>query len=168
MDDVTSKAAWLKAARDERGWSAATLARAIVETAASRGVEVNLTQQAVSYFENGHGKTVPPWFRWAEALLNDQDAFPPPAPTASNMLWVDVTIPLGSEEALTLMFEGMLAGLDLKASRAANARLLARKLPIALSGLRDLRVVSETRQDHRAAPEEAAADLATASPEPRP
>ena len=93
-----------------------------------------------------------------------EGASPPPPPSPVTVR-LDVT--LGSEEALTLMFEGLLAGLDPKASRASQARLLARKLPIALSSLRDLRTVSEARPAHVAASSEADADLAIANPEPR-
>lgn len=90
---------------------------------------------------------------------------PPPSPPAMLMARLEVT--LGSEEALTLMFEGLLAGLDPKASRASHARLLARKLPIALTSLRDLRTVSETRRDRPAASSGGDTDLAIANHEPR-
>lgn len=97
---------------------------------------------------------------------DDAEDAPPPPPPAVITARLEVT--LGSEEALALMFEGLLAGLDRDAPRAVQARLLARKLPIALAGLRDLRVVSETRQDHRPAQPEADADRATASLERQP
>ncbi|MFN3675438.1 MAG: helix-turn-helix domain-containing protein [Sphingomonas pseudosanguinis] len=90
---------------------------------------------------------------------------PPPPPPA--MLTARLEVTLGSEEALTLMFEGLLAGLDPKASRASHARLLARKLPIALTSLRDLRTVSETRRDRPSASSEGDTDLAIANHEPR-
>lgn len=94
----------------------------------------------------------------------DVNAPLPPPPAA---LTARLEVTLGSEEALTLMFEGLLAGLDPKASRASHARLLARKLPIALTSLRDLRTVSETRRDRPAASSEADTDLAIANPEPQ-
>lgn len=165
---MSEKAKWLKATRKERGWSAETLAQAIMETAASRGADIALTQQTVSNFENGRVKSVPPWFRWAEAILTGRTDYPDPVVTGSPILTVNLTIPLGSEEALTAMFVGLLAGLDPKAPQVDNARLLARKLPIALSGLRDLRVVSETRRDRPEAPEEDAANLAIANHERQP
>lgn len=95
----------------------------------------------------------------------DKDAPPPPPPA---MMTARLEVTLGSEEALTAMFEGLLAGLDPKAPRAAHARLLAQKLPIALSSLRDLRVVSEPRRDRAEASPAAAERLAIASPERQP
>ncbi|MGO1304566.1 MAG: helix-turn-helix domain-containing protein [Sphingomonas parapaucimobilis] len=91
---------------------------------------------------------------------------PPPPPPAVITARLEVT--LGSEDALALMFEGLLAGLDRDAPRASQARLLAQKLPIALSSLRDLRVVTELRRDRAEASPEADERLATASPAPRP
>ena len=99
------------------------------------------------------------------ATDDDTENAPPPPPPAALTARLEVT--LGSEEALSLMFEGLLAGLDPKAPRASQARQLARKLPIALSTLRDLRVVSETRSDRNAEPAKADADLATANHESR-
>lgn len=72
MVDPASKAAWLKAERDRRGWSAATLASAIVDAALAGGEVLNLTQQSVSHFENGKTKSVPRWVRWAEDVLNER------------------------------------------------------------------------------------------------
>jgi len=92
----------------------------------------------------------------------DKDAPPPPPPA---VITARLEVTLGSEEALTLMFEGLLAGLDPKAPRAAQARLLAQKLPIALSSLRDLRVVSEARRDRSEASPEADERLAIANHE---
>lgn len=92
----------------------------------------------------------------------EENAPLPPPPIA---LTARLEVTLGSEEALALMFEGMLAGLDPKASRASQARLLARKLPIALSSLQGLQTWSGTRTDHPAASSEADADLATANHE---
>ncbi|WP_294309432.1 helix-turn-helix domain-containing protein [uncultured Sphingomonas sp.] len=95
----------------------------------------------------------------------DQDAPPPPPPA---VITARLEVTLGSEDALALMFEGLLAGLDRDAPRASQARLLAQKLPIALSSLRDLRVVSEPRRDRSEVSPEADERLATASPAPRP
>jgi transcriptional regulator with XRE-family HTH domain len=168
VDDVTEKAQWLKTTRKERGWSADTLAQAVLTHAAARGVELSVSQQAVSYFENGNVKNIPPWYKWAEAILLDRQDLPQPPPAPPPVLTVNLPIPLGTEEALSRMFEGLLAGLDRDAPRASQARLLARKLPIALSSLRDLRSVSETPSAPPSASSEADADLAIANPAPRP
>lgn len=60
----------MKEARQGRGWSAATLAEQIERVAASLGDDLTLTQQAVSHFETGRTKSVPRWFRFAQAALN--------------------------------------------------------------------------------------------------
>lgn len=168
MDEVTEKGQWLKAARKARGWSAATLADEVCKAASARGFDLTVVQQNVSHFENGRHKSVPIWFKWAEALLTGREDFPAATPLPSPILSVTLPIPLGSEEALTRMFEGLLAGLDRDAPRASQARLLARKLPIALSSLRDLRSVSETPSAPPSASSEADADLSIANPAPRP
>lgn len=75
MDEVQTKAAWLKDARTSRGWSAAEMARRVMEEAANFGEELSLSQQAVSNFETGNTKSVPRWLRFAEAAT--EDATPP-------------------------------------------------------------------------------------------
>ena len=67
----------MKAERERRGWSAATLASAIVDAALEGGEVITLTQQAVSHFENGKTKNVPRWVRWAEAAVADKKVEPP-------------------------------------------------------------------------------------------
>lgn len=76
---MQASAGWLKMHREQRGWSAAELARRIVEQACAHGEEFALSQQAVSHFENGRGKTLPRWFRWAKAAVED-----PTSPDASD------------------------------------------------------------------------------------
>ena len=70
MDEIQTKASWLKASRQDRGWSAATMATKIEEIARSMGEDLSLTQQAVSHFETGRTKSVPRWLRYAEAVIN--------------------------------------------------------------------------------------------------
>ncbi|WP_288338555.1 helix-turn-helix domain-containing protein [uncultured Sphingomonas sp.] len=59
---------------------------------------------------------------------------PPPAPAE---IFLKVTLP--PEEALGQMFEALLSGLDRNAPLAEQARLLAKRLPIGLSQLQELR-----------------------------
>lgn len=136
--------------------------------------DVGCTQGAISQIINGRSlrsRFLPDIARrlavsedYLRGLTDDPDEnAPPPSPPAVLTARLEVT--LGSEEALTLMFEGLLAGLDPKASRASHARLLARKLPIALTSLRDLRTVSETRRDRPSGSSEDDTDLATANHE---
>lgn len=83
MDEVQTKAAWLKDARTSRGWSAAEMARRVMEEAANFGEELSLSQQAVSNFETGNTKSVPRWLRFAEAAI--EDANHPPATAADRL-----------------------------------------------------------------------------------
>lgn len=69
MDDVLTPSQ-LKEARSRRGWSAAALARKIVEVAHAAGDELTLTQQAVSKFEAEGLKSRPRWLRYAGAALD--------------------------------------------------------------------------------------------------
>lgn len=60
---------------------------------------------------------------------------PPPAPLYQA---VTLQVLLPSERALARMFEGLLRSMDLSAPVDAQALLLAKRLPIGLSQLRDL------------------------------
>lgn len=74
-DDVAQVAGWLKSTRLRLGWTAADTAERVRAMAESRGLTSTLTQQAVSYFENGNSKSVPPWiglFRDAAAKAEHQ------------------------------------------------------------------------------------------------
>lgn len=60
---------------------------------------------------------------------------PPPAPIVHHVL---MAVAMPSERALARMFEGLLRSMDLSAPVDAQALLLAKRLPIGLSQLRDL------------------------------
>ncbi|QXT36866.1 helix-turn-helix domain-containing protein [Sphingomonas sanguinis] len=139
--------------------------------------EVGCTQGAISQIINGRSlrsRFLPDIARRLGVTedylrgLSDDPGASAPLPALPVILSARLEVTLGSEEALTQMFEGLLAGLDRDAPRASQARLLARKLPIALSSLRDLRSVSEMPSDPPSALSEADADLAIANPAPRP
>ncbi|RXD05546.1 XRE family transcriptional regulator [Sphingomonas sp. UV9] len=87
---------------------------------------------------------------------------PPPQPAAPPMILMSVNLP--PERALARMFIGLLAGIDPKASRDEQALLLAQRLPIGLSQLRDL-LPDPVTPDH---PERADVDEARAMPHPEP
>ena len=71
---IAKAGANLRALRDERGWSAATLASRIHDASLKvGGVEFPLTQQAVSKFEGGNAKSIPPWYKLAIRLLSTED-----------------------------------------------------------------------------------------------
>lgn len=61
---------------------------------------------------------------------------PPPAPPGPQIVMLGVVLP--PERALARMFEALLAGLPQDADRDEQALLLAQRLPIGLSQLRDL------------------------------
>ena len=67
--DVSEAASLTKSGRERRGWSAADLARRVVELAQHQGEDYSLTQQAVSHFEGGKSKSIPRWVSWAKIIL---------------------------------------------------------------------------------------------------
>lgn len=93
----------------------------------------------------------------------DEGAIPrQPEPPARIMM--EVILP--PEPALAQMFEALLSGIDRRAPMAEQALLLARRLPIGLSQLQDLRPGATRAQGRRQAREATAADLATPDPGP--
>jgi transcriptional regulator with XRE-family HTH domain len=93
----------------------------------------------------------------------DENAPPPhPGPSVHHVM---MAVALPSERALARMFEGLLRSMDLSAPVDAQALLLAKRLPIGLSQLRDL-----LPDPGPTGPEPAAAvpDLATTAPGSRP
>jgi phage repressor protein C with HTH and peptisase S24 domain len=63
---VLDKARWLKATRDQLGWSAKEVADQAKRIASLRCQHLSLTQQAVSHFETGKSKSVPDWLDFVE------------------------------------------------------------------------------------------------------
>lgn len=51
------------------GWSAQELADRVMAEAARAGENLSLTQQAISFFETGKGKSKPRWLRFVDSLL---------------------------------------------------------------------------------------------------
>ncbi len=88
-----------------------------------------------------------------------------PAPSAPVVHFVTMQVALPSERALARMFEGLLRSMDLSAPVDAQALLLAKRLPIGLSQLRDL---LPDPGPTAAAPAERPADLAMTVPGSRP
>ena len=88
-----------------------------------------------------------------------------PAPTAPVVHFVTMQVALPSERALARMFEGLLRSMDLSAPVDAQALLLAKRLPIGLSQLRDL--LPDTVPSAPPSAERPPA-LATTAPGPRP
>lgn len=89
----------------------------------------------------------------------DLDALPPPPP-APPLIMLSVNLP--PVRALARMFEGLLAGIDPRIPRAEQALLLAERLPIGLSQLRDLLPESVRQQSGQAREN---ADEARATPD---
>ena len=90
---------------------------------------------------------------------------PPPVPVAPAVLHVMLPVALPSERALARMFEGLLRVMPPGADLAEQARLLAKRLPIGLSQLRDLLPESAATEPERE--RELAEALATPDPSPR-
>lgn len=77
----------------------------------------------------------------------DLNAPPPPAP-APRPIMMAVTLP--SEDALTVMFKALLAGIDRSLGEDVQARLLARRLPIGLEQLQFARSSQPSRAARKA------------------
>lgn len=71
-------------------------------------------------------------------LSDDPAEGAPPPPPAPTVQFVTMQVALPSEPALARMFEGLLRMIPADASLDERAQLLARRLPIGLSQLRDL------------------------------
>lgn len=100
-------------------------------------------------------------------LIERLRALPFPARNALTRVadgFMAATLP--SEAALAQMFEGLLAGIDPAAPVGEQALLLAQRLPIGLSQLRDVRPVPDHPQPSPQAPAADDADPATQHPEP--
>ncbi len=65
---IEEAAAAVKQLRKERGWTAQQLADKIVEVARAAGDDLSLTQQAISFFENGRSKSLPRWVRYLQLV----------------------------------------------------------------------------------------------------
>lgn len=96
---------------------------------------------------------------------DDPDENAPPSPPAPVIQFVTMQVALPSERALARMFEGLLRSMDLSVPVDAQALLLAKRLPIALSQLRDLLPDSGPAAPAQA---ERVPDLATTAPGSRP
>ncbi|MGR6329236.1 helix-turn-helix domain-containing protein [Sphingomonas sp. XXL09] len=89
--------------------------------------------------------------------IDDADeGAPPPVPPRPPRIMLEVVLP--SEDLLAAMFEGVLLGIDRELPLDAQARLLARSLPIAMSQIQCARPVPappvpEIRADAREAVE---------------
>jgi transcriptional regulator with XRE-family HTH domain len=159
--------------REERrrlGWSAAELALRARSQGKKQGVELALSQQSISAFENGTAKRMPSWFRFVELAFNAAET-----PLSERQQWaldraenqpqiITMRVELPSEAALARMYEGLLRTLDLSKPVDELARTLARLLPTGLSQLQDL-MPAPARAE---APEhdEAPRDRANTDPEP--
>jgi transcriptional regulator with XRE-family HTH domain len=96
---------------------------------------------------------------------DDPDENAPPPPSAPVIHHVMMAVALPSERALARMFEGLLRSMDLSAPVDVQAQLLAKRLPIGLSQLRDL--LPDTAPSVPQSAERPPA-LATTAPGPRP
>lgn len=68
-------AALIRLERNRRGWTARDLAEKIREAASITGEDIDLTQQAISFFETGKAKSLPRWLRHAHfAFVTDDVA----------------------------------------------------------------------------------------------
>jgi phage repressor protein C with HTH and peptisase S24 domain len=69
--DAAETARWVRAERERRGWSTTQLADRAREFAAREGLQMKLTQQSISTFEQGDAKRVPVWMRHVRMAFVD-------------------------------------------------------------------------------------------------
>lgn len=74
MDDPADLGRWMRAERDRHGWSGEDLALRARGFAAEEGVDVKLSQQAISKFETGTAKRVPFWIRYVRKAFDAAEA----------------------------------------------------------------------------------------------
>jgi transcriptional regulator with XRE-family HTH domain len=139
------------------------------------GRRVGVSQAAIYNLTSGKGYGSTHLHKIARVLLTtpayltdetddpDLDA-PLPPPPAPQVVMLGVLMP--PTRALARMFEALLDGIDDQATQAERALLLAERLPIGLSQLRDLLPESANPVWPTPAPEDAVADPATLHPEP--
>lgn len=85
---------------------------------------------------------------YLEGEIDDPDLnAPPPPPPVPRPIMMPVTLP--SEDALTVMFKALLAGIDRTLEEDVQARLLARRLPIGLEQLQFARSSQQTQTVRR-------------------
>jgi phage repressor protein C with HTH and peptisase S24 domain len=74
--DVAETAKWVRAERERRGWSTTQLADRAREFAAREGLQIKLTQQSISAFEQGDAKRVPVWMRHVRMAFDSDHSGP--------------------------------------------------------------------------------------------
>lgn len=156
----------LQEALDAKGWSQGKLARAVGVTQGAIS-QILLGKTHRSKFLPEIAEELGVSMRWlaGEDVSRDPTVPLPPRPQpALNVVMMGVAMP--PEYALARMFEGLLAGIDPKAPRDEQALLLAQRLPIGLSQLRDLLPDSVTAMPRRLERPEADATRAMPHHEP--
>lgn len=69
LQTIDEAADWLRRERLRMGWTAKHAANEIIESARLFGDEISLSQQAISFFERGKGKSFPRWLRYFDAAI---------------------------------------------------------------------------------------------------
>lgn len=138
IDRMASVAERLQDALNDRGWSQGKLARA---TGVTQGAisQILLGKTLRSKFLPDIADVLGVSLRWlvGEDVPRDPTAPMPPRPQPP-MAVVTMAVLLPPTRALARMFEALLEGIDDQATQAERALLLAERLPIGLSQLRDL------------------------------
>jgi phage repressor protein C with HTH and peptisase S24 domain len=74
--DVPEAAKWVRAERQRRGWSTTELADRAREFAVREGLQIKLTQQSISTFEQGDAKRIPVWMRHVRMAFDSDHSGP--------------------------------------------------------------------------------------------
>lgn len=135
---MASVADRLQEALDGAGWSQGKLARTIGVTQGAIS-QILLGKTLRSKFLPEIADVLGVSLRWLAGDDVDRDPRAPVVPRAQPAIQVVMMgVAMPPERALARMFEALLAGIDPQIPRAEQALLLAQRLPIGLSHLRDL------------------------------
>ena len=135
---MASLADRLQEALDTAGWSQGRLARTIGVTQGAIS-QILLGKTRRSKFLPDIADVLGVSVRWLTGEDVPRDPLVPVAPRAEPAIQVVMMgVAMPPERALARMFEALLAGIDPQIPRAEQALLLAKRLPIGLSHLRDL------------------------------
>jgi phage repressor protein C with HTH and peptisase S24 domain len=74
--DAGEAAGWMKAERKRRGWSTTELADKARSFAERDGLQMKLTQQSISSFEQGDAKRIPVWMRYVRMAFDSDHSAP--------------------------------------------------------------------------------------------
>lgn len=74
--DAAEAGKWMRAERERRGWSTGELAKRAKQFADREGLQMKLTQQSISNFEQAEAKRIPVWMRHVRMAFDSDKSAP--------------------------------------------------------------------------------------------